>query len=144
MSIHVINGPNLNLLGTREPHIYGTKSLSDINLNLKQIASKNDLKITFYQSNHEGDLIDYIQNLTESDSIILNPGALSHYSIALRDCLANSNAFAIEIHISNIYSRETFRKKSVISDVCQGIIAGFGTDSYEMALLWLTKKLKNV
>lgn len=138
--IHVLNGPNLNSLGTREPEIYGRLSLQEINEELEEIAFCNSVQITFMQSNHEGELIDYLQELNEKDHVILNPGGLGHTSVCLRDCIASSAAEVIEVHISNIAAREEFRQKSLISAVCKGVISGFGTDVYKMALNWIIER----
>ncbi len=138
--IHVVNGPNLNLLGTREPGIYGKTTLKEICSELEEIAFCNSEQISFFQSNHEGEIIDYLQKLAETDRVILNPGALAHYSIALRDCISAIKAEVVEIHISNIAAREPFRQNSVISAVCCGVISGFGADVYRMALNWFLER----
>lgn len=138
--ILVMNGPNLNLLGTREPEIYGSLTLADIHERLRQRANEADLDIEFMQSNHEGVLVDAIQRARRTvDYIILNAGAFTHYSIALRDAIAAVNVPVIEVHLSNIHQREEFRHKSVIAPVVLGQIAGFGAESYMAALeiiLW--------
>lgn len=138
--IHVINGPNLNLLGKREPDIYGTRSLNDICEKLAKHAAESSKKICFFQSNHEGALIDYMQKLGPADGVILNPGALAHTSIALRDCIAAIEATVLEVHISNISAREEFRKTSIITPVCCGVIAGLGADVYRLALNWFIER----
>ena len=133
--ILVMNGPNLNLLGTREPEIYGSLTLADIHERLRQRANEVDLDIEFMQSNHEGVLVDAIQRARRTvDYIILNAGAFTHYSIALRDAIAAVNVPVIEVHLSNIHQREEFRHKSVIAPVVLGQIAGFGAESYMAAL----------
>ena len=133
--ILVMNGPNLNLLGTREPEIYGSLTLADIHERLRQRANEADLDIEFMQSNHEGALVDAIQRgRRTADYIILNAGAFTHYSIALRDAIAAVNVPVIEVHLSNIHQREEFRHKSVIAPVVLGQIAGFGAESYMAAL----------
>ena len=133
--ILVMNGPNLNLLGTREPEIYGSLTLADIHERLRQRANEVDLDIEFMQSNHEGALVDAIQRARRTaDYIILNAGAFTHYSIALRDAIAAVNVPVIEVHLSNIHQREEFRHKSVIAPVVLGQIAGFGAESYMAAL----------
>lgn len=133
--ILVMNGPNLNLLGTREPEIYGSLTLADIHERLRQRANEADLDIEFMQSNHEGVLVDAIHRARRTvDYIILNAGAFTHYSIALRDSIAAVNVPVIEVHLSNIHQREEFRHKSVIAPVVLGQIAGFGAESYMAAL----------
>jgi 3-dehydroquinate dehydratase-2 len=132
----VINGPNLNLLGFREPDQYGTASLQDINKILAKKAAENGLEVHFFQSNHEGALIDAIHNAAaqQIDYLIINPGAFTHYSYAIRDAIKAVHIPAIEVHLSNIYSREEFRKHSVIAPVCLGQVSGFGGLSYLLAL----------
>ena len=133
--ILVMNGPNLNLLGTREPEIYGTVTLADIHERLRRRANEADLEIEFMQSNHEGALVDAIQRARRTaDYIILNAGAFPHYSIAIRDAIAAVNVPVIEVHLSNIHRREEFRRTSVIAPVVLGQIAGFGAESYMAAL----------
>ena len=133
--ILVMNGPNLNLLGTREPEIYGSLTLANIHERLRQRANEADLDIEFMQSNHEGVLVDAIHRARRTvDYIILNAGAFTHYSIALRDAIAAVNVPVIEVHLSNIHQREEFRHKSVIAPVVLGQIAGFGAESYMAAL----------
>lgn len=133
--ILVVNGPNLNLLGIREPGIYGAKTLDDINAELESEAQNKGIDIEFFQSNHEGDIVDKIHDcLNKVNIIIINAGAFSHYSIAIRDALKAVNIPVIEVHLSNIYKREEFRHKSVISDIAIGGIYGFGDLSYKLAL----------
>ena len=133
--ILVMNGPNLNLLGTREPEIYGTVTLADIYERLRRRANEADLEIEFMQSNHEGALVDAIQRARRTaDYIILNAGAFTHYSIAIHDAIAAVNVPVIEVHLSNIHRREEFRRTSVIAPVVLGQIAGFGAESYMAAL----------
>lgn len=130
-----INGPNLNMLGTREPHIYGSITLNEIIEMAKAKASELGYEIKPFQSNHEGALIDFIQgNFQNSNGIIINPGALTHYSYSLRDCLAATGLTIVEIHISDIQNREEWRKKSVISDICAEVINGLGVEGYINAL----------
>lgn len=134
--ILVINGPNLNMLGQREPEIYGARKLEDINNELQELAEELALKVEFYQSNHEGDLVDRIQAAADdTDMIIINAGALSHYSIALLDALKAVDIPFIEVHMSNIFQREDFRHNSVISPAACGGIFGFGVLSYKLAML---------
>ncbi|MGI6318645.1 MAG: type II 3-dehydroquinate dehydratase [Dethiobacteria bacterium] len=131
----VLHGPNLNLLGRREVGIYGSMTLEDINNLLHKEAERLSVKVECYQSNSEGALLDYIHRAPEKyDGIIINPGAYTHYSIALRDGLAGIDLPAVEVHLSNIYAREEFRHRSVIAPVVQGQISGFGPQSYLLAL----------
>ncbi len=140
MKILVMNGPNLNLLGEREPSVYGDNSLAAINERLKSEAEKNGAEIEFYQSNCEGELIDRLHSARlEFDSVILNAGAYTHYSYAIRDAISAIKIPVIEVHLSNVHAREEFRHHSVISAVCKGTIAGFGEQSYFMALYYLLK-----
>ena len=133
--INVVNGPNLNLLGSREPEIYGRTTLEDIRAGLEKKAEELGVEVEHFQSNHEGAIIDYIQGLPHrSQGIIINPGALTHYSYALRDALAALDIPILEVHISNIASREEWRSVSVISPVVTGVIAGLGARGYELAL----------
>ncbi len=133
MNIQIINGPNLNLLGTREPGIYGNDSFESFLPKLQ--AQYPDININYYQSNVEGELINKMQEVGFScDGIILNAGAYTHTSIALQDCIRSLKAPVIEVHISNVHAREEFRHHSMISPVCKGIIAGFGLDSYRLAV----------
>jgi 3-dehydroquinate dehydratase-2 len=132
--IIVINGPNMNLLGTREPEKYGRETLDVINARIAREASRCDAECEFYQSNSEGGLVGAIQRASEMDGIILNAGAYTHYSIAIRDAIASVSAPVVEVHISNVHAREEFRRISAISPVCRGVIAGFGADGYILAL----------
>jgi len=135
MKILVIHGPNLNLLGKREPDIYGTLTLDDINNRLAALAAELGVEVLFYQSNHEGELVQRIQEaMGVCQAIVINPGAYTHTSIALRDAISSTGIPTVETHISNIYKREEFRKHSYISGVAKGQITGFGADSYLLAL----------
>lgn len=131
--IQIINGPNLNLLGRREPGIYGSRAFEDYLQELR--GQYPDVQLDYYQSNHEGDLIDCIHRCGfEADGIVLNAGAYTHTSVALRDALSAVPAPAVEVHISNVHQREEFRHRSLISAVCRGVICGFGLDSYRLAV----------
>jgi 3-dehydroquinate dehydratase-2 len=134
--IQVINGPNLNLLGTREPEIYGSASLNDINLTLKDLCEKADHQIQFFQSNSEAEIIQCVHQAKKEDVkfILINPAALTHTSIALRDALLAIEIPFIEIHLSNIHAREEFRQHSFLSDIALGSIVGLGARGYELAL----------
>ncbi|MCH5200317.1 MAG: type II 3-dehydroquinate dehydratase [Oscillospiraceae bacterium] len=135
MKILVLNGPNLNLLGVREPGVYGNESLEIIEDELKNEAVKLGIELDCYQSNHEGKLIDELHRaMTEADGVILNAGALTHYSYSLRDAISAIKIPVVEVHMSNIHAREEFRHTSVIAPVCAGSIAGFGKNSYILAL----------
>lgn len=131
----VISGPNLNLLGSREPDVYGSMTLPDIEAMAIAKASEEGIEVGFMQSNHEGAIIDAIQAAAgEYDAIVLNPGAFTHYSYAIRDAVASVETPVVEIHLSNIASREQFRRESVIAPVCAGQISGFGAQSYVMGI----------
>jgi 3-dehydroquinate dehydratase-2 len=135
MKILFINGPNLNLLGKREPSIYGSCTLDDINGRVTKLAEELGVLVSFFQSNHEGELVQKVQDaMGQYQAIVMNPGAYTHTSIALRDAISSTGIPTIEIHISNIYKREEFRKTSYISGVAVGQISGFGPDSYLLAL----------
>lgn len=139
LKILVVNGPNLNLLGKREPEIYGDKTLEQLNENLTKLAGELDIDLKYFQSNSEGGIIDYIQkNGFEADGMIINPGAFTHYSYAIRDAISSVDISTVEVHISNIFSREDFRKESVIAPVCLGTIAGLGFYGYAVALSYFS------
>ena len=141
--ILVLNGPNLNLLGKREPEIYGNTTLDDIINNLKLIAQKFHITLDSFQSNFEGELLNKTAELLDihCDFLIINPAALTHTSVAWRDTLSAIKTPFIEVHLSNIYSREEFRKKSYFSDIAVGIISGLGKDGYELALDYAIKHI---
>ena len=140
--IAVINGPNLNMLGKRESQIYGNKSLDEINNELKEIVGNNEIDICFFQSNHEGKLVDYIQeNYDAWDGLIINPGGLTHTSVVLRDAILLLDIPIMEVHSCNIYSREEFRHKSLLRDIVTGHICGLGSFGYISALYYLIQKL---
>jgi len=139
--ILVINGPNLEILGKREINIYGNITLVEINSNLKYISDKENADIVFYQSNIEGELINIINSKAKNfDALIINPAAYTHTSLALYDSLNNLSILKIEVHISNIYKREEFRKKSLTAAACDCVISGFGVQGYEIALEYILKK----
>ncbi|AKO94106.1 type II 3-dehydroquinate dehydratase [Priestia filamentosa] len=137
----VINGPNLNYLGKREPEIYGSTTLVNLENSLKTKGEALDLSLDFLQSNHEGVIIDAMYKANETcDGVLLNPGAFTHYSYAIRDCIASLNIPVVEVHISNVHAREEFRHTSVIAPVSAGQIVGFGLFGYEMGI----NALKNI
>ena len=145
MDLLLINGPNLNLVGRREPAIYGSQTLEDIQDELLTLASDLNAKLKFFQSNSEGEMIDCIQNSAGSvDGILINAGAYTHTSIALRDALLGVAIPYVEIHLSNIYAREEFRHKSFLSDKALGLVCGFGVNSYQLALKGIVSYLKRV
>jgi 3-dehydroquinate dehydratase-2 len=143
-NIVVLNGPNLNLLGTREPELYGADTLADVHQRLDIIAKTASHQLDFFQSNAEHELVDKIHAIRgEADFIIINPAAFTHTSVALRDALSAVNIPFIEVHISNIHARETFRHHSYLSDVAVGVICGLGTHGYELALAAAIKQLNS-
>jgi 3-dehydroquinate dehydratase-2 len=135
MNILVLHGPNLNLLGTREPEVYGSTTLDDINTRLEETAAANGATLRILQSNHEGALIDAIHEARGwADGLIINPGGYTHTSVALRDAISAVEIPAIEVHLSNVFARESFRHHSYISPVCLGVISGLGWMGYRLAL----------
>lgn len=145
IKILVIHGPNLNMLGVREKEIYGNVSLKEINNLLLETAKENNAELKIFQSNQEGEIVEEIQRAQDDFSgILINPAAFTHYSIAIRDALLSVSLPVVEVHISNIYKREEFRKKSVISDIVVGVICGFGENSYKLGLEGLLNFIKNV
>jgi 3-dehydroquinate dehydratase-2 len=146
MRILVLHGPNLNLLGTREPDIYGRETLDDINTRLRELAAKENTELCIVQSNHEGALIDELHTAREAhfDGVLINPGALTHYSYALRDAIAAVSLPTVEVHLSNVHKREKFRRRSVLAAVCIGQVIGFGWRSYTLGLKGLIAYLTDV
>jgi 3-dehydroquinate dehydratase-2 len=144
MRILVVNGPNLNMLGKRDPEHYGVETLESIERTLTQRAQELDCELTFFQSNHEGGIIDFIQKEAPlSNGILINPGALAHYGYSLHDALIDSGLPVVEVHLSNIHAREDWRKVSVIADVAIEQIAGFKADSYRLGLISLTNYIRS-
>ncbi|HAR63931.1 MAG: type II 3-dehydroquinate dehydratase [Candidatus Margulisiibacteriota bacterium] len=142
MNLLIINGPNLNMLGKREPAIYGSDSLLEVNNKIEAVATEKGITVSFVQSNSEGVMIDSIHNaMGNYNAIILNPGAYTHYSLALSDAIASVDIPVIEVHLSNIHAREDYRKTSVTASKCIGQISGFGYYSYVLAIEALCKKL---
>ena len=144
MNILLINGPNLNLLGTREPEIYGRKTLNEIENDLSKISKEKTINLECFQSNHEGEIVDKIQDsIKDKQGILINAGAFTHTSISIRDALIGSKIPFVELHISNIFSREEFRKESFLTDKAIGIISGFGISSYSLGLYGMIEYLKS-
>jgi len=142
MKLLVANGPNLNLTGSREPHLYGSETLAMINSEMK--SKFPEINFEFFQTNSEGDLVDKLQSIEKEDfdGAVLNAGALTHYSIAVRDAIAATKKPVVEVHLSQVFAREEFRRKSVISEVCKGTVTGFGKVSYFAAVFALSELLK--
>jgi len=135
MNLLIINGPNLNLLGQREPKIYGKETLQDILDDVFLYSKNHNIDVEAFQSNHEGEIVDMIQKSNDLyQGLIINPGALSHYSISIRDAISSISIPVIEIHLSNVFTREKFRNHSVISDVCSQMVVGFGSSGYKIAV----------
>lgn len=142
--ILVVHGPNLNLLGTREPEIYGSTTLAEIDAQLAKLARVSGCELTSCQSNHEGVLIDRIQQArSAADGILINPGGLTHSSVSLRDALAATGLPVVEVHMSNIFTRESFRHHSYVSGIARGIVSGFGANSYRLGLQALMEVLRD-
>lgn len=145
MKVIVIQGPNLNMLGIREPRIYGTAKLETIHQNIQKHAEQIGLEVDFFQSNFEGEIVDKIQeSLGQYQGIIINPAAYSHTSVAIRDAISAVGLPTIEVHISNIHAREEFRQKSLTAGVCSGVIAGFGPMGYHLALQGISQILNEI
>ncbi|MFP8875463.1 MAG: type II 3-dehydroquinate dehydratase [Myxococcota bacterium] len=142
LRVLVVHGPNLNTLGTREPEVYGSLTIDDINDELGRVASGANAELEFFQSNHEGALIDRIQEARSwADGVLINPAGLTHTSVALRDALVATELPVVEVHLSNVHTRETFRHHSYVSGVALGVIAGFGVSSYRLGLEALLENL---
>ena len=141
--IYILNGPNLNLLGEREPEIYGSESIDDIKKLAEQFAKSKNTEIIFKQTNHEGELIEMIHDARKSDGLIINPAGYTHTSVAIYDALLSLDIPIIEVHISNIYKREKFRHSSYVSMAANSVISGFGVDGYIFALESMLKNIKN-
>ncbi len=145
MKIVVIQGPNLNMLGVREQHIYGPMKLEDIHEQMKHFAEQNGVEVEFFQSNLEGEIVDRIQEcLGDADGIIINPAAYSHTSIAIRDAISAVELPTMEVHLSNIHAREEFRKHSLTAEVCAGVIAGVGPFGYHLAMIGMLQIINEI
>lgn len=143
MRIAVVHGPNLHLLGRREPEVYGTDTLADVNARIEALAAELGVHVETFQSNHEGGLIDHLTEVAARvDGVLINPGAFTHTSIALRDCLSGIERPFVEVHLSNTAAREPFRRHSYLSDVASGVVYGFGVDSYLLGLRGLVSRLQ--
>ncbi len=141
--IYILNGPNLNLLGKRQPEIYGSETLADVERDCRRVASEHGLDVNFHQSNREYEIIDWIHEARETASgIVINPAAFTHTSVAILDALNAFDAPIIEVHISNVHRREAFRHHSYVSGVASGVIAGFGTQGYQLAIQRLAHLIK--
>ncbi len=145
MKVVVIQGPNLNMLGVREQHIYGPMKLEEIHEQMKHFADQNNIEIEFFQSNLEGEIVDKIQEcLGDANGIIINPAAYSHTSIAIRDAISAVEIPTIEVHLSNIHAREDFRKHSITAEVCAGVIAGVGPFGYHLAMIAILQIMNEI
>jgi 3-dehydroquinate dehydratase-2 len=140
MRIMVINGPNLNMLGKREPTLYGTRTLTQIEESLEQLGKKLEVEVVCFQSNIEGELVSALQRAgDETEGVILNAGAYTHTSVAIRDSVLSCSVPVVEVHLTNPQGREVYRQVSLLADVCAGSVAGFGEESYTLALLWFAR-----
>jgi 3-dehydroquinate dehydratase-2 len=142
MDIGIVNGPNLDRLGKREPEVYGTRTLADLEADVRAHVAALGLKPRFFQSNHEGEIIDTLAKWTDDGVklLVINPGGHTHVSVALRDAIAGSGMRTVEVHISNIYKREAFRHVSITAGACEGVITGLGFEGYKLAVDFLAKK----
>jgi 3-dehydroquinate dehydratase-2 len=138
-TVYVLNGPNLNLLGTREPEIYGRATLADVEKLCRATAEKHGIAVEFHQSNHEGEIIDWIQKAraNKAAGLVINPAGYTHTSVAILDALTSMEAPVIEVHISNVHARESFRRRSYVSQVARAVVCGFGIDGYALAITGL-------
>jgi 3-dehydroquinate dehydratase II len=143
-TVYVLNGPNLNLLGAREPEIYGRATLADVEKLCRATAKQHGLAVEFHQSNHEGEMIDWIQKARaeKAAGLLINPAGYTHTSVAIRDALTTVEAPVIEVHISNIHARESFRRRSHVSQVARAVICGFGIDGYALAITGLASMIE--
>jgi len=143
-TIYVLNGPNLNLLGSREPEIYGRATLADLERLCRATAERHGLAVEFRQSNHEGEIIDWIQEARaeEAAGLVINPAGYTHTSVAILDALAAMEAPVIEVHISNVHARESFRRRSYVSQIARAVVCGFGIDGYALAITGLAAMIK--
>jgi 3-dehydroquinate dehydratase-2 len=144
VKIAVVHGPNLRLLGRREPEVYGTETLADVNERLEDVGEALGVELEFFQSNHEGEILDFVDDASRRvDGFLVNPGAFTHTSVALRDALLGVGRPFVEVHLSNTASREPFRRHSYLSDVASGVVYGFGVQSYLLGLRGLVSRIEN-